>query len=75
MDGPGRISLGGDYLRVGMTLPLTSPVLLAVMLAAEKAELSREIPSRLFPVVSAEMLALLPFPVALRDYTLVTLGP
>ena len=55
MDGPGRISLGGDYLRVGMTLPLTSPVLLAVMLAAEKAELSRDIPSRLFLVVSAEM--------------------
>jgi hypothetical protein len=45
------------------------------MLAAEKAELSREIPSRLFLVVSPEMLALLPFPVVLRDYTLVTLGP
>jgi hypothetical protein len=45
------------------------------MLAAEKAELSREIPSRLFLVVSHEMLALLPFPVVLRDYTSVTLGP
>jgi hypothetical protein len=45
------------------------------MLAAEKAELSRDIPSRLFPVVSHEMLALLPIPVVLQDYTLVTLGP
>jgi hypothetical protein len=45
------------------------------MLAAKKAETSRDIPSRLFLVVSAEMLAFLPFPVALRDYTLVTLGP
>jgi hypothetical protein len=45
------------------------------MLAAEKAELSREIPSRLFLVVSHEMLALLPFPGGLRDYTLVTLAP
>jgi hypothetical protein len=45
------------------------------MLTAEKAETSRDIPSRLFLVVSAEMLALLPFPVALRDYTLVTLDP
>ena len=45
------------------------------MLAAEMAETSREIPSRLFLVVSAEMLALLPFPVVLRDYTLVTLDP
>jgi hypothetical protein len=44
------------------------------MLAAEKAELSREIPSSLFLVVFAEMLALQPFPVVLRDYTLVTLG-
>jgi hypothetical protein len=51
------------------------PVLLAVMLAAEKAELSRDIPSRLFPVVSAEMLAILPFQVGLRDYTLVTPDP
>ena len=49
-------------------------VLLAGMLAAEKAELSREIPSSLFLVVFAEMLALQPFPVVLRDYTLVTLG-
>jgi hypothetical protein len=48
---------------------------LAGMLAAEKAELSREIPSRLLLVVSHEMLALLPFPVVLRDYTLVTPGP
>jgi hypothetical protein len=48
--------------------------LLAVILAAEKAETSRDIPSRLFLVVSAEMLALLPFPVSLRDYTLVTLA-
>jgi hypothetical protein len=31
-------------------------------LAAEKAETSRDIPSRLFLVVSAEMVALLPFP-------------
>jgi hypothetical protein len=45
------------------------------MLAAEKAERSRDIPSRLFPVVSAEMLASLPSPVVLRDYTLVTLCP
>jgi len=45
------------------------------MLAAEKAELSREIPSHLFLVVSAELLALLPSPVVLRDYTLVTPGP
>jgi hypothetical protein len=45
------------------------------MLAAEKAETSRGIPSRLFLVVSAEMLALLPFPMGLRDYTLVTLDP
>jgi hypothetical protein len=45
------------------------------MLAAQKAELSREIPSRLFLVVSAEMLALLPFPGVLLDYTLVTLDP
>jgi hypothetical protein len=45
------------------------------MLSAEKAELSRVIPSRLFLVVSAEMLTLLPFPVILREYTLVTLGP
>jgi hypothetical protein len=45
------------------------------MLAAEKAELSREIPSRLFLVVSHEMRALLPFPVVLRNYTLITSGP
>jgi hypothetical protein len=45
------------------------------MLAAEKAETSRDILSRLFLVVSAEMLALLPLPVVLRDYTLVTLDP
>ena len=45
------------------------------MLAAEMAETSREIPSRLFLVVSAETLTLLPFPVVLRDYTLVTLDP
>jgi hypothetical protein len=45
------------------------------MLAAEKAETSRDISSRLFLVVSAEMWALLPFPVSLRDYTLVTLDP
>jgi hypothetical protein len=45
------------------------------MLAAEKAETSREIPSLLFLVVFAEMLVLLPFPVILRDYTLVTLDP
>jgi hypothetical protein len=45
------------------------------MLAVEKAETSRDIPSRLFLVVSAEMLALLPFPVVLRDFTLVTLEP
>jgi hypothetical protein len=45
------------------------------MLAAEKAETSREIPSRLILVVSAEMLVLLPFPVVLQDYTLVTLDP
>jgi hypothetical protein len=45
------------------------------MFAAEKAETSRNIPSRLFLVISAEMLALLPFPVGLRDYTLVTLSP
>jgi hypothetical protein len=45
------------------------------MLAAEKAETNRDIPSRLFLVDSAEMLALLPFPVGLRDYTLVTLDP
>jgi hypothetical protein len=50
-------------------------VLLAVMLSAEKAETSRDIPSRLFLVVFAKMLALLPFPVVLRDNTLVTLGP
>jgi hypothetical protein len=47
-----------------------TPVLLAVMLAAEKAKLSREIPSRLFLVVSAEMLALLPFPVVLQGVIL-----
>jgi hypothetical protein len=35
------------------------------MLAAEKAETSREIPSRLFLVVFAEMLVLLSFPVVL----------
>lgn len=29
----------------------------------------------LFVVVSPELLALLPFPVVLRDYTLVTLDP
>jgi hypothetical protein len=45
------------------------------MLAASKAELSREIPTRLSLVVFAEMLTLLPFPVFLRDYTLVTLNP
>jgi hypothetical protein len=45
------------------------------MLAAEKAELSREIPSHLILIVSAELLALLPSPVVLRDYTLVTPGP
>ena len=45
------------------------------MLTAEKAETSRDIPSRLFLVVSAEMLAHLPFPVVLRDYTLFTLDP
>jgi hypothetical protein len=45
------------------------------MLAAETAETSRDIPSRLFLVVSAEMLALLPFPVVLREYTLVTHDP
>jgi hypothetical protein len=45
------------------------------MLAAEKAETSREILSRLFLVVSHETLALLPLPVVLRDYTLVTPGP
>jgi hypothetical protein len=50
-------------------------VLLAVMLAAEKAETSREIPSRLFLVDFAEMLVLLPFPVGLRDDTPVTLDP
>jgi hypothetical protein len=50
-------------------------VLLAGMLAAEKAELSRDFPSRLFLVISAEMLALRTFPVVLRDYTLVTLAP
>jgi hypothetical protein len=44
---------------------LRSPVLLAVMLAAEKAETSRGIPSRLFLVVFAEMVVFLPFPVAL----------
>jgi hypothetical protein len=45
------------------------------MLSAKKAETSREIPSRLFLVVSHEMLALLPFPVVLPDYTLITLDP
>jgi hypothetical protein len=48
---------------------------LAVMLAVEKAETSRDIPSRLFLVACHEMLPLLQFPVVLRDYTLVTLGP
>jgi len=45
------------------------------MLAAKKAETSRDIPARFLPGRSYEMLALLPFPVVLRDYTLVTLGP
>jgi hypothetical protein len=36
-------------------------------LAAEKAETTRDIPSRLFLVVSAEMLTLLPFPVLLQN--------
>jgi hypothetical protein len=34
-----------------------------------------ESPPGLFLVVSAEMLVLLPFPVVLRDYTFVTIGP
>jgi hypothetical protein len=50
-------------------------VLLAEMLSAKKAETSRDIPSRLFLIVSHEMLVLLPSPVVLRDYTLVILGP
>ena len=45
------------------------------MLAAEKAETSREIPSRLFLVVFPDLLALLLFPVVLLDDTLVMLGP
>jgi hypothetical protein len=44
------------------------------MLAAEKAERSRGIPSHLFLVDFAEMLVLLPYLLGLRDYTLVTLG-
>jgi hypothetical protein len=34
-----------------------------------------EFPLGLFRVDSHEMLARLPFPVVLRDYTLVTIGP
>jgi hypothetical protein len=45
------------------------------MVTDEKAEMTREIPSRLFLVVFAEMLALLLLPVVLQDYTLVPLGP
>jgi hypothetical protein len=45
------------------------------MLAAAKAEMTREILSRLSLVVFVEMLALLSFSVILRDDTLVNLGP
>jgi hypothetical protein len=45
------------------------------MLAAEKAETSGDVPSRLFVVASAGLVALLAFPVGLRDYTLVTIDP
>ena len=45
------------------------------MFATGKAETSRVIPSPLFLVVFTDLLALLPFPVVLRDYTLVTLDP
>jgi hypothetical protein len=45
------------------------------MLAADKAETSRDIPPRLFLVVFAKILILLPFPVVLRDYELATLDP
>jgi hypothetical protein len=41
----------------------------------ERLEPVEKIPPGLFLVVSAEMLVLLPFPVVLQDYTLVTLDP
>jgi hypothetical protein len=41
----------------------------------ERLKPVEEFPPGLFLVVSHEMLALLLFPVALRDYTLVTLDP
>jgi hypothetical protein len=41
----------------------------------ERLKPVEESPPGLFLVVSPERLTLLPFPVALRDYTLVTLGP
>jgi hypothetical protein len=41
----------------------------------ERLKPVEEYPPELFLVVSNEMLALLPFPAVLRDYTLVTLGP
>jgi hypothetical protein len=51
------------------------PVLLAQCWPREKLKPVEEFPPGLFRVIFAEMLALLPFSVALGDYTLVTLDP
>jgi hypothetical protein len=41
----------------------------------KRLKLVKEYPPGLFLVVFDEMLTLLPFPVVLRDYTLVATGP